>query len=99
MRAKRRCNDELNTEKVVRVPISGHKGKEASLMHPQAQADAENGCLILGRNRTHGTMWYVLWRATLQADAVPFPRYMPVEADRKMTRCLPIGGHRKSPQE
>jgi len=36
--------------------------------------------------------------ASLQADAVPFSRYKPVEADLKMTRCLPIGGSRKSPQ-
>jgi len=36
--------------------------------------------------------------ASLHADAVPFLRYMPVEADLKMTRCLPIGGSRKSPQ-
>jgi len=29
---------------------------------------------------------------------VPFTRYMPVEADLKLTRCLPIGGSRKFPQ-
>jgi len=34
----------------------------------------------------------------MQADAVPFHCFTPIKADLKMTRCLQIGGSRKSPQ-